>query len=264
MKSIWMWPLLGFSSQPKILFLSWGVGLLIGYLLVRRIFNVKSAFKWILPISLGYFLSLISIWILIMSTLFFRPYGPVNYQTKITNVALRPGTSEFAVAVHIHNFRLRGGDSPIKTLAEHDVISICDVNKRTCQLLGRLDPPKEVISMPLSGAKVGWENNAPILELVAQTGYSAADLLHTFYFIWNPANGFIPAADLPGRVLNPVGYSGFYQQPGPQITLNNDETDITVSLDNVKPARRAFTVDKKSGNIRPVIEWRWRKRNKSI
>ena len=89
---------------------------------------------------------------LILMPLVSCTYGPLTRQAMITNVALRPGTTDFVAAVHVRIFRPPTGLSAFpdggkqKTLEEYGLFYLCDAHRRTASLLGRLNRPKEFIS----------------------------------------------------------------------------------------------------------------------
>ena len=116
-------------------------------------------------------------------------YGPSTRQAMITNVALRPGTTDFVAAVHVRIFRpptglaaFPDGGTP-KTLQEYGLFYLCDSQGRTARLLGRLDRPSEFISGSEPWA-IGWQADTLYVKFTGQTGTTVRDLNHTVYFAW--------------------------------------------------------------------------------
>ena len=110
---------------------------------------------------------------LILMTLVGCTYGPLTRQASIANVALRPGTTGFAAAVHVHIFRPPTGLSAFpdggkqKTLEEYGLFYLCDAHRRTASLLGRLNRPKEFISGSEPWA-IGWQADTLYVKFICE------------------------------------------------------------------------------------------------
>lgn len=181
-------------------------------------------------------------------------YGPSTRQAMITNVALRPGTTDFVAAVHVRIFRPPTGlaafpDGGIpKTLREYGLFYLCDSHERTARLLGRLDRPSEFLSGSEPWA-IGWQADTLYVKFTGQTGTTIRDLNHAVYFAWVKEGGFSRISKSPDPSITPLTSSGVNGLPGPAILVSKGPWDIGISTAIGLVSQQAFILDKETGDL---------------
>ena len=191
---------------------------------------------------------------LILMPLVSCTYGPLTRQAMITNVALRPGTTDFVAAVHVRIFRPPTGFSAFpdggkpKTLEEYGPFYLCDAHGRTALLLGRLDRPREFIP-DFEPWAIGWQADTLYVKFTGQTGTTVRDLDHSIYFTWVKEGGFSRISKSPDPSITALTSSGVNGLPGPAILVSKGPWDIRISTAIGQASERAFILNQETGDL---------------
>jgi hypothetical protein len=213
-----------------------------------RVSNLKRYDGPVMKFTLG--VGLVAIASLVASC----TYGPAKGQAMITNVAVRPGTRQFAVAVRVHVFRPPTGLSAFpdggkpKTFEEYGLFYLCDAERRTARLLGRVDRPGELIANAEPWI-AGWDEETLVVRFSGQSGTDTHASKEPVYFTWTEGSRFV-RKDLVPSVSGQTS-AGINGLPGPMILVSHGAWDIDVSTQAGRPPLRAFVLDKESGQLSP-------------